>query len=118
MGRKYIVPYGLYRVEGYISANLARRITRFSEDDLNLFWKAIINMFDLDHSAARGNMASRKLIVFKHDSELGNAPAHQLFDRIKVARNDETKVPRAFSDYTITVDKENLPDGVTCLEML
>ncbi|WP_329759117.1 type I-C CRISPR-associated protein Cas7/Csd2 [Allisonella histaminiformans] len=118
MGRKYIVPYGLYRVEGYISANLARRITRFSEDDLNLFWKAIINMFDLDHSAARGNMASRKLIVFKHDSELGNAPAHQLFDRIKVVRNDETKVPRAFSDYTITVDKENLPDGVTCLEML
>lgn len=118
MGRKYIVPYGLYRVEGYISANLARRITGFSEEDLELFWKSLINMFEVDHSAARGNMASRKLIVFKHESELGNAPAHELFERIKAVRKDETKVPRAFSDYTITVDSKNLPEGVTCLEML
>ena len=118
MGRKYIVPYGLYRVEGYISANLARRVTGFSEEDLNLFWKALINMFDVDHSAARGNMTTRKLIVFKHDSELGNAPSHVLFDRVKASRNDMAKVPRNFADYTITVDEKKLPAGVTCLQLI
>ncbi len=118
MGRKYIVPYGLYRVEGYISANLARRVTGFSEEDLDLFWKALINMFDMDHSAARGNMAARKLIVFRHDSELGNAPASALFDRVKAVRRDATKAPRAYGDYEITIDRENLPEGVTIEEML
>ena len=118
MGRKYIVPYGLYRVEGYISANLARRVTGFSEEDLSLFWKALINMFDLDRSAARGNMAARKLIVFRHDSELGNAPASALFDRVKAVRREAGKVPRAYSDYEITIDQENLPAGVTIEELL
>lgn len=118
MGRKYIVPYGLYRVEGYVSANLARRVTGFSEDDLELFWKALINMFDIDHSAARGNMAARKLIVFRHDSELGNAPASTLFDRVKAERRDASKAPRAYSDYEITIDREGLPAGVTIEEKL
>ena len=84
MGRKYIVPYGLYRVEGYVSANLAKKTTGFSEEDLELLWQAILNMFELDHSAARGKMAVRELIVFRHDSELGNAPAYRLFDLVKV----------------------------------
>ena len=84
MGRKYIVPYGLYRAEGYISANQARKVTGFSEEDLELLWEAILNMFENDHSAARGKMAVRKLIIFKHDSELGCAPAHKLFDSVKV----------------------------------
>lgn len=84
MGRKYIVPYALYQAEGYVSANLARKSTGFTEDDLALLWKAIINMFENDHSAARGNMAVRELIVFKHDSELGNAPSYKLFERVHV----------------------------------
>ena len=98
MGRKYVVPYALYRVDGYISANLARKVTGFSEDDLQLLWKAIINMFEYDHSAARGNMAVRNLIVFKHDSELGNAPAYKLFDTIKVNKKDGIIAPRSYSD--------------------
>jgi CRISPR-associated protein Csd2 len=118
MGRKYIVPYGLYRVEGYVSANLARKVTGFTEDDLELLWTAIINMFELDHSAARGNMAVRKLIVFKHESELGNAPAYQLFDRITVKRKDETKPPRSYSDYAVTIDEQDMPEGVTCIQKL
>jgi CRISPR-associated protein Csd2 len=118
MGRKYIVPYGLYRVEGYVSANLARKVTGFTEDDLELLWTAIINMFELDHSAARGNMAVRKLIVFKHESELGNAPAYQLFDRITVKRKDETKPPRSYDDYAVTIDVDDLPEGVTCIQKL
>lgn len=93
MGRKYIVPYGLYRVEGYVSANLARKSTGFSEEDLQLLWQAIINMFENDHSAARGNMAVRELIVFKHDSELGNAPSYKLFERVKVEKKDPRKAP-------------------------
>lgn len=117
MGRKYIVPYGLYRAEGYISANLARKTTGFSEDDLELLWQAILNMFELDHSAARGNMAVRELIVFKHDSELGNAPAYKLFDLVKTSRNEGVTAPRAYSDYTVTVDEANLPEGVTCIRM-
>lgn len=118
MGRKYIVPYGLYYVEGYISANLARKVTGFSEEDLELLWQAIINMFELDHSAARGNMSVRKLIVFKHNSEFGNAPAYQLFERIKVKRKDETKPARCFGDYEVEIDSADMPDGVECIEKL
>lgn len=114
MGRKYIVPYGLYRVEGFISANLAQKTTGFSEDDLELLWDAILNMFELDHSAARGKMAVRQLIIFKHDSVFGNAPAHKLFDLVKIERKDGVVVPRAYSDYEITVDTAGLPDGVHC----
>jgi CRISPR-associated protein Csd2 len=117
LGRKYIVPYALYRVEGHISANLARKTTGFSEEDLELLWKAIINMFELDHSAARGNMAVRKLIVFKHESELGNAPAYQLFDRVTVQRR-ESVTPRSFDDYEIKVNQSDMPDGVTCTELI
>lgn len=114
MGNKFIVPYGLYRAEGYISANLARKTTGFSEDDLELLWKAIINMFEIDHSAARGNMAVRQLIVFKHASELGEAPAYKLFERVSIRRKDTTKPARSYQDYAVTVDTANLPAGVTC----
>ena len=114
MGRKYIVPYALYRCEGYISANLARKTTGFSEEDLSLLWEAIENMFENDHSAARGKMAVRELIVFKHDSELGNAPAHKLFDLVHVQKKEQVTSPRAYSDYVVSVNEENLPDGVTC----
>ena len=114
MGRKYILPYGLYRCEGYISANLARKTTGFDEDDLKLLWDAIMNMFEYDHAAARGKMAVQKLIIFKHDSELGNAPAHKLFDLVKVERKPEVQVGRAFADYNVTVDTDRLPDGVHC----
>lgn len=117
MGRKYIVPYGLYRVEGYISANLARKTTGFSEDDLNLLWTAILNMFENDHSAARGKMAVRELIVFRHDSELGCAPAHKLFDLVKAAHKDNVTAPRSYEDYTVTVDEAALPAGVTCTRL-
>lgn len=113
MGRKYIIPYGLYRCEGYISANLARKATGFSEEDLELLWDAILNMFENDHSAARGNMAVRQLIIFKHASELGNAPAHRLFDAVTVSRKPEVVCPRHFSDYTVSIGQ--MPDGVTCI---
>lgn len=117
MGRKYIVPYGLYRCEGYVSANLARKTTGFSQDDLALLWEAILNMFENDHSAARGNMSVRQLIVFKHASELGNAPAYKLFDAVKVKRRDGVEVPRAFSDYTVCVDQAAIPESVTVTTM-
>ena len=117
MGRKYIVPYGLYRAEGYISANLARKSTGFSQADLDLLWSAILNMFENDHSAARGKMAVRRLIIFKHDSELGCAPAHKLFELVRAQRCGDTAVPRSFSDYAITVDEAHLPAGVTCTQM-
>ena len=119
MGRKFIVPYGLYRCEGYVSANLARKTTGFSEDDLQLLWDAILNMFEHDHSAARGKMAVRELIVFKHDSELGNAPAWKLFDTVHVARKNEADPApaRSYSDYEVTVDEAAIPDGVTCQRM-
>ena len=113
MGRKYIVPYGLYRAEGYVSANLARKTTGFSESDLELLWEAILNMFENDHSAARGKMAVRELIIFKHDSELGNAPAYKLFDAVKVQRKDGIPVPRSYQDYSVTV-AESLPEGIHC----
>jgi CRISPR-associated protein Csd2 len=121
MGRKHIVPYGLYRAEGYVSAKLAnedKKGTGFSEEDLKLLWEALINMFEHDHSAARGKMASRKLIVFKHASDLGNAPSHLLFDRISVAPKPDVAVPRSFSDYTVTIDREKLPEGVELIEKL
>lgn len=113
-GRKFVVPYALYMAKGYISANLARKTTGFSEDDLKLLWEAIINMFENDHSAARGDMAVRELIVFKHDSELGNAPSYKLFERIHVQKRDGVICPRAYEDYEVRVDVENLPHGVTC----
>lgn len=119
MGRKHIVPYGLYRVEGYISPALANQEgkgTGFSEEDLEVFWKALENMFELDHSASRGKMASRKLFMFKHDSELGNAPSHKLFDLITHELAEDKVVPRQFSDYKIHVDRDNLPDGVKLIE--
>ena len=116
MGRKYIVPYGLYRAEGYISANLARKTTGFSEEDLALLWEAILNMFEHDHSAARGKMAVRELIVFRHDSELGNAPAYKLFESVQVQRNEGVVTPRSYHDYTVILP-DTLPDGVTCLRM-
>lgn len=116
MGRKYIVPYGLYRAEGYVSANLARKVTGFSEEDLQLLWQAILNMFENDHSAARGKMAVRELIVFKHDSELGNAPAYKLFESVQVKRKSDVEVPRSYHDYEVTVSDE-LPSGVICERM-
>ena len=118
MGRKFVVPYALYRVDGYVSANLARKVTGFSEEDLQLLWKSIINMFEYDHSAARGNMAVRELIVFKHESELGNAPAYKLFDTVKVEHKDKTAAARNYSDYTVTVDTKKLPKDVTCTRMI
>lgn len=120
MGRKFIVPYGLYRVEGYISAKLANdqaKGTGFSEEDLGLLWEALLNMFEHDRSASRGKMATRKLFVFKHDSELGNAAAQTLFDLITVEKLDQAKAPRAFSDYSVKVEKEALPQGVTLFEL-
>ena len=116
MGRKHIVPYGLYRAEGYISANLARKTTKFSEEDLKLLWQAILNMFENDRSAARGKMAVRELIVFKHDTELGNAPSYKLFDAVRIASKEGVAVPRSYQDYVIEVDNE-LPAGVTCERM-
>ena len=113
MGHKYIVPYALYRAEGFVSANLARRVTGFSEEDLQLLWQAILNMFEHDHSAARGQMAVRELIVFKHDSELGNAPAHKLFDTVHVERVEGVTAPRKYSDYRVWLD-DTLPAGVSC----
>lgn len=117
MGRKHVVPYGLYRAEGYVSANLARKVTGFSEDDLSLLWQAIINMFEHDHSAARGKMAVRELIVFRHDSELGNAPAHKLFDLIAVNRKAGIITARKFQDYDVIIS-ESLPEGVQMERMV
>ena len=113
MGSKHIVPYGLYRAEGYVSANLARKTTGFSEEDLKLLWQAILNMFENDHSAARGKMAVRDLIVFRHDSELGNAPSYKLFDAVTVQRKENVIAARSYRDYIVTV-ADTLPDGVTC----
>lgn len=115
MGRKHIIPYALYRAEGYISASLAQR-TGFSEEDLELFWQSLINMFEHDHSAARGRMSSRKLIIFEHATTLGNAPAHQLFELVKVERKDAAKPPRAFGDYDVTINYEGKPAEVTIIE--
>lgn len=118
-GRKYVVPYALYRVEGFISANLARKSTGFSDEDLELLWEAIINMFEHDHSAARGKMAVRELIVFKHESELGNAPAYKLFEAVTVDRKEEDNKPaRSYDDYQVSIEDDAIPEGVTCSRMI
>lgn len=110
MGKKNYIPYGLYRAEGYVSAKLAQK-TGFSDDDLKKLWEAIINMFEHDHSAARGKMCLRKLIVFRHDSDVGNAHSVVLFDKVKVCRKEGVAIPRSYDDYVVSVD-ENLPEGV------
>lgn len=118
MGRKHVIPYGLYRAHGFVSAKLAER-TGFDEADVELLWESLVNMFEHDRSASRGEMAARKLIVFKHDCAMGNAPAHQLFDLVKVERNDpsdERPPARCFSDYKVTVDAA--PAGVTIIERI
>jgi CRISPR-associated protein Csd2 len=121
MGRKHIVPYGLYRVEGYVSARLANDETKgtgFSEEDLELFWEALANMFEHDRSAARGKMAARKLVIFKHASDLGNAPAHKLFELVTVRRKADANPPRSYNDYEISVDTASLPTGVELIEKI
>jgi CRISPR-associated protein Csd2 len=130
MGRKHIVPYGLYRAHGFVSAKLAER-TGFSQTDLAFLWEALANMFEHDHSAARGEMSTRKLIVFKHASALGNAPAHALFDRVTVGRvaGDEIRLPgdprldnlppaRRFSDYRVEIARDGLPEGVEIIQLV
>lgn len=118
MGRKSIVPYGLYRAEGYISANLARKVTGFSEEDLELLWEAIINMFENDHSAARGKMAVRELIVFKHSKELGDCPAYKLFAAVEVTRKNDVMYPRNYRDYEVTIHEEQIPESVEVKRMI
>ena len=116
MGRKATVPYGLYICHGFISANLAQQ-TGFTEEDLALFWDALKNMFDVDRSAARGLMSAQKLIVFKHDSMLGNAPANKLFDLVKVEKKCDG-APRKFEDYVVTINRQDVPNGVTIEEFI
>ncbi|MBF1165784.1 MAG: type I-C CRISPR-associated protein Cas7/Csd2 [Dechloromonas agitata] len=115
MGRKHTVPYGIYVAHGFVSSFLAKQ-TGFGEDDLELLWKALEQMFEHDRSAARGEMATRGLYVFKHDSELGNAHAHALFDRINIKRKDAVEVPRSFGDYEVRVDEAGLPAGVSLIK--
>lgn len=113
MGKKAFVPYGLYRAEGYVSALLAQK-TGFSEEDLDILWNAIENMFEIDHSAARGKLCLRKLIIFKHDSLLGNAPSHVLFDKVIVERKANVETPRRFDDYEVSILE--MPNGVETIE--
>jgi CRISPR-associated protein Csd2 len=118
MGRKHILPYGLYRAHGFVSAKLAER-TGFSDDDLQLLWRALIGMFEHDRSAARGEMAARKLIVFEHESAMGNAPAHKLFETVEVKRSNGDDMPaRRFADYVVTIDHAAIPQGVAVHELL
>lgn len=117
MGKKSLIPYALYRVEGFVSAMLAQKVTGFSEVDLELLWTSIINMFEHDRSAARGKMCMRKLFVFKHESSIGNAPAQLLFEKIVVNKRNEVSVPRQYSDYETSVD-DQMPSGVTLIEKL
>lgn len=112
MGRKHTVPYGLYVAHGFISAHLANQ-TGFSETDIELLWQSLTNMFEHDRSAARGEMSTRGLYVFKHDSKLGNAPAHSLFERINPHLKVGVTVPRAFSDYQVPINESDMPNGVT-----
>lgn len=115
MGRKHIVPYALYRAEGFVSANLAEK-SGFTSEDLELLWEALVNMFDHDRSAARGKMATRKLIIFEHETALGNAPAHKLFDLVTLSRKDLTLSPRAYGDYEVAVNAAGVPAGVRLIE--
>lgn len=117
MGRKSTVPYGLYKACGFISANLAAQ-TGFSEEDLSLFWDAVKNMFENDRSASHGLMSMRKLFVFKHDSEIGNAPSHELFGLVKIARKNPASPARSFDDYEVSIDEESVPSGVQIIKML
>ena len=117
MGRKNLIPYGLYRCHGFISAHLARD-TGFNDADLELLWQALTQMFDHDRSASRGTMAPQKLIVFKHESTLGNAPAHKLFERVTVRRKASVEVARDFSDYDVNVEHNGLPGGVEIIEKI
>ncbi|MBF0282641.1 MAG: type I-C CRISPR-associated protein Cas7/Csd2 [Zetaproteobacteria bacterium] len=116
MGRKFTIPYGLYTAHGFVSAPLASQ-TGFSEDDLALLWDSLNNMFEHDRSAARGMMSTRKLVVFKHDSNMGNAPAHELFERVQAKLKDGVTVARSFTDYDVQVNSDNLPNGVSILEV-
>ena len=116
MGRKATIPYGLYVCHGFVSANLAQQ-TEFSQEDLELFWEALRGMFDIDRSAARGLMSAQKLIVFKHASVLGNAPANKLFERVKIVKKCEG-VPRSFSDYEVSIDTADLPAGISVEELI
>lgn len=118
MGKKSFVPYALYKAEGFVSAKLAQDVTGFSESDLGLLWEAIINMFEHDHSAARGKMIVRKLIVFKHESAIGNAPSHTLFERVNIIRKNEDIPARQYSDYEVKVIKDEMPNGVTIDERM
>lgn len=117
MGRKNLIPYGLYRCHGFISAHLARE-TGFSEADLELLWQALTQMFDHDRSASRGTMAPQKLVVFKHQTPLGNAPAHKLFERVSVRRKAGVESARSISDYDVAVNRESLPAGIEVLDLL
>jgi CRISPR-associated protein Csd2 len=121
MGRKHIVPYGLYRAHGFVSGRLAndpKKGTGFSEADLALLWEGLINMFEHDRAAARGMMSARGLIVFKHDSDLGNATADSLFKRVVITRTEGAGAPREFEDYAVTVDEAGLPDGITVQSLI
>ncbi len=117
MGKKQIVPYALYRAEGYVSANLAQKTTGFSEDDLEIFWDGLVNMFEHDHSASRGKLSARKLIVFKHDTALGCCQSHLLFDKVRVERVSGDMPPRSFGDYRVAIDKD-VPAGIEVIEKL
>ena len=117
MGRKATVPYGLYRCHGFVSAHLAGQ-TGFSEDDLELFWQALEHMFDHDRSAARGEMTARGLYIFQHSSQLGNAPAHSLFERVSAQLQDPSKPPRNFSDYQLSINQDNLPAEINLIRRL
>lgn len=118
MGRKHIIPYGLYRAHGFVSASLAEK-TGFTEEDLKLLWRSLVEMFEHDHSAARGEMATQKLIVFKHDDKLGNAPSHKLFERIGINRASEDNAPaRSFSDYIVNINRVDLPQGIEIIEKI
>ncbi len=117
MGRKFTVPYGLYRCHGFISAHLAKQ-TGFSEGDLDLFWQSLLQMFDHDRSAARGEMSTRGLYIFKHSNELGSAPATLLLDRIGVTKKDDVEVARSFKDYQVEIDKSNWPEEVELIKLL
>ncbi len=119
MGRKFTVPYGVYQAQGFVNPFLAEQ-TRFGDEDLDLLWKALENAFQFDQSAARpaGSMAARGLIVFKHGSQLGNAPSHKLFDRVSIARREDIEVARSFADYEVKVDKSELPEGVEVMELI
>ena len=112
------MPYALYRAEGFISANLARKTTGFTEEDLELLWDAIINMFENDHSAARGKMSVRELIVFKHSKELGDCPAYKLFDAVEVTRKENVEYPRRYQDYTVEIHNDKIPESVEVKRMI